>query len=64
MEKGKRYLLFLKATDSPGVYSIVSLNQGKFNIDNLDTKEKELEQKDGQFKTLKQDVLNKFNSRI
>ena len=60
MEKGQKYLLFLKQTDLPGVYSIVSLNQGKFNIDNLDLREKEMELRDEQFKTLKQNVLNKF----
>lgn len=64
MEKGKKYLLFLKKTDIAGVYSIISLNQGKFNIDNLDLKEKDMEKQNHQFKTLKQDVLNKFNKKF
>lgn len=64
MGKGQKYLLFLKETELPGVYSVVSLNQGKFSLDNLDEKELEMEASDQQFKDLKQDVLTRFADQL
>lgn len=64
MEKGNKYLLFLAKTDIPGVYSIISLNQGKFSIDGLDAKENMAEATDEQFKKLKTDALTKFAAQL
>jgi len=66
MEKSKPYLLFLKRTDLEDVYSIMSVNQGKFNIDNTDTKEKEKEKGESgvQYRDLKEDVLKKYKEYL
>ena len=57
MQAGKPYLLFLKVTDI-GAYSIVALNQGKFNVDGADEQERSIEGKDSQFRDLKAKVLS------
>ncbi|OPY57826.1 MAG: hypothetical protein A4E55_01367 [Pelotomaculum sp. PtaU1.Bin035] len=64
MERGKPYLLFLKKIDLKDTYGIMSIDQGKFNIDNTDTKEKEIGQSNIQYKNLKEDVLEKFKQHI
>lgn len=62
MEKGNKYLLFLTETRQPGMYSVISLNQGKFSIDGLDQKEVAEESRNPQFKGLKAEALQKFPS--
>jgi len=66
MEKGKLYLLFLKKLDLKDTYGIMSINQGKFNIDNTDTKEKEKEKGESgvQYRNLKEDVLKKYKDNL
>lgn len=66
MEKGKPYLLFLKKIDLKDTYGIMSINQGKFNIDNTDTKEKEKEKGESgvQYRNLKEDVLKKYKEYL
>lgn len=62
-QKGSKYILMLKKLED-GTYSVISLNQGKFNIDNSDLQEKEQESIDSQFSDLKKKVKNKYNSEF
>ncbi|MFX3631432.1 MAG: hypothetical protein ACE3L7_19815 [Candidatus Pristimantibacillus sp.] len=52
------YVLFLKWDDSRGAYWVNSLEQGKFNLDNQDTKEISVAGSKEQYEKLKEDVLN------
>jgi hypothetical protein len=57
----------LKEGDLPntkGFYSIISLNQGKFNLDNEDKEESEEEGKDQQYKRLKDRVRGKHGAVV
>lgn len=64
MQKGKRYILFAKKIPD-GRYSLIAVNQGKFNIDSKDSKEKEIQDdKDKQFYDLKIDILAKFKDKF
>lgn len=52
------YVLFLKWDDSRGAYWVNSLEQGKFNLDNKDTKEISVAGSKEQYEKLKEDVFN------
>jgi hypothetical protein len=66
LEKNGKYLLFLKQLDSQtfpnmaNFFSIMSVNQGKFNLDKTDSREDQYESKDSQYKSLKLKILKKF----
>jgi hypothetical protein len=72
LQKKSRYILFLKEVDTStysnlsGVYSIISVNQGKFNLDKTDSQESEVEKGDEQYRQLKEKVRKRheadFNS--
>jgi hypothetical protein len=68
MEKKSKYILFLKEVDTAtypnlkGVYSIISVNQGKFNLDKSDSKELDIEKNDGQYRQLKEKVRKRHES--
>ena len=70
LKKNSFYLLFLKQVDAvefpslAGTYSIVAINQGKFNLDKSDKEEEANEQKDDQYKNLKAKVLDKHKALI
>lgn len=64
MQKGKRYILFAKKIPD-GRYSLMGVNQSKFNIEGNDDKEKQWQDdKDTQFKDLKKDILAKFKDEL
>lgn len=46
------------------VYSIISVNQGKFNLDKTDKKEAKVEAEDEQYKNLKQKVMKKYDEQL
>ncbi len=66
LQKNSKYLLFLKKIDPStypnlaDVYSIISINQGKFNADGTDKKELDVEGKNDRYKKLKESTLEKF----
>jgi hypothetical protein len=66
LDKGSKYILFLKEIDASefpnmaGIYSIISVNQGKFNLDKSDKQEETHETKDLQYKSLKEQVRSKY----
>ena len=64
LKKNSSYLLYLKQMREPGRYSIVSVNQGKFNIDKTDKEEEALSEKDKQYRDLKSQVLQKNKSKL
>jgi hypothetical protein len=63
LDSNSNYLLYLKKTDE-GNYSVVAVNQGKFNIDGNDLKEKKHEEENKQYKELKNSVLKENQSII
>ncbi|MCP2728477.1 hypothetical protein [Limnofasciculus baicalensis] len=66
LDKGSKYILFLKEIDASefpnmaGLYSIISVNQGKFNLDKSDKQEEMYETKDLQYKNLKEQIRSKY----
>ena len=64
LQKGKKYIFFLKKVSTHDYYTIMSGNQGKFNIDGSDEKEKEKETEDNQFNQLKKSVLDLYSKEI
>jgi hypothetical protein len=66
LQKNVKYLLFLKEVDTEtypnlaGVYSILSVNQGKFNFDKLDKGETTIEGENEQYRQLKAKVRGKY----
>lgn len=68
--KNAKYLLFLSKVDSTiypnleDTYSIISVNQGKFNLDKTDKKEAKVETDDEQYKNLKQKVMKKYDRQL
>jgi hypothetical protein len=70
MKKSIKYLLFLSELDHKifpnmrGVYSIISVNQGKFNLDRTDSRETELEAEDEQYADLKAKVRKKYEAMV
>jgi hypothetical protein len=66
MEKGKLYVLFLGKAygyEHLDTYSIIAVNQGKFNIDGTDDIEKSHELVNEQYRMLKESVLKKYGNR-
>lgn len=63
MKRTSKYILYLKEA-SPGKYSIIGLDHGKFNIDNTDKKELEFTKKNVQFRQLKDQVLIRFKNSL
>jgi hypothetical protein len=70
LKPNSKYLLFVRELDNKtfpnmaGVYSILSINQGKFNFDNTDTEETDLEAKDKQYAALKAKVRKKYGAMV
>jgi hypothetical protein len=70
LKKGVKYLLFLKEKDVKyfpnfvGVYSIISVNQGKFNFDATDSEETKEEARDPQYADLKAKVRKKYEAIV
>lgn len=62
MQKNNKYLLFLKKYESG--YCIISINQGKFNVDNLDSNEKLIANQYKQYGELTQAVLSKYANKL
>lgn len=68
LKANSAYILFLAKIDAvtfpnlAGVYSIISINQGKFNLDKTDDREQALDIKDQQYKDLKAKVLDKYKN--
>jgi hypothetical protein len=67
LQKNVKYILFLRKTNKenfPGAgdntYGILSINQGKFNLDQKDTTESKEEFKNAQYKSLKSQVSGKY----
>jgi hypothetical protein len=63
MQKGSNYLLFLKKIDGE-MYSILSVTQGKFNIDGTDKEEQTLRKSSEQHANLKSKVMSKYKSAV
>ncbi|NUU77666.1 hypothetical protein [Paenibacillus xylanilyticus] len=57
MQAGYRYVLFLSWDEKHNGYWITSLEQGKFNVDQKDSAERALAEKNLQVKALKEDVF-------
>jgi hypothetical protein len=64
MKKNSIYLLFLKKIDLGEVYCSVSLEQGKYNIDDTDEIEKRMVEKNQQYRELRKAILTKFEEKI
>lgn len=64
LKKNSKYILFLKETQQEGLYSIVAVNQGKFNLDGTDTEEQKVHEAEGQVKVLKDKVLKTYKDKI
>lgn len=70
LKANSAYILFLAKIDTvtfpnlADVYSIISINQGKFNLDKTDDKEQAIEIKDQQYKDLKAKVLDKYKNMV
>lgn len=70
LKANSSYILFLAKIDTvtfpnlADVYSIISINQGKFNLDKTDDKEQAIEIKDQQYKDLKAKVLDKYKNMV
>ena len=64
LKKDSSYLLYLKEMKEKGRYSIISVNQGKFNIDQTDKEEEALSDRDRQYRELKSQVLHKHKSQL
>jgi ribosomal protein L30E len=67
LQKNLKYILFLAKVDTkdyPGAgdntYSILSVNQGKFNLDQKDVTESKEEGKNSQYNALKKQVSEKY----
>lgn len=66
LKKNSSYILFLKEIDGvmfpnlAGKYSIMAVNQGKFNVDKTDLEEQKLERKGDTYTELKVKVLGKY----
>ena len=56
MQTGKKYVLFLKKVENEDFYSIISVYQGKYNIDGLDTDEDKVSNKNPKYSSIKQEV--------
>lgn len=54
----REYELFLQKTDLPGVFGILGVYQGKFNLDGTDNLEKEMELKDPVYGKIKGEILS------
>ncbi len=63
MEKGMRYLLFLKE-DSGWGYIIMGIHQGKFNLDGQDALEKKAVEKNRYYQYLKVTTLEAYKNEI
>ncbi|MCM3714012.1 hypothetical protein M3202_07925 [Alkalihalobacillus oceani] len=61
LQAGAEYILFLKYREGSKSYWINSLNQGKFNIDEKDEMEEELNINNEQYSELKVDVLETYD---
>lgn len=59
LKKNSKYVLYLKKS-SDGSYSIISVTQGKFNLDGTDSEENEKVSKNNQVMQLKDQVLKKI----
>lgn len=59
LKKNSKYVLYLKKS-SNGNYSIISVTQGKINLDDTDSDEKEKATDSPQLKQLKEQVLKKI----
>jgi hypothetical protein len=70
LKPNSKYLLFLQEIDTKTfpnmarVYSILSINQGKFNFDNTDTEETSIEANDEQYADLKAKVKKKYGAMV
>lgn len=70
LKKNTKYLLFLKEVDTAtypnlaGVYSILSVNQGKFNFDKTDAEEASVEGRNEQYRQLKEKVKKKYEALV
>ena len=70
LKKNVKYLLFLKQVDTAtypnlaGVYSIMSVNQGKFNFDKVDSGETNVEGQNEQYRQLKAKVKKKYEAQV
>jgi hypothetical protein len=63
LKKNSSYLLYLAKTDG-GMYGVLGVSQGKFNLDKTDKEEEEFEAKDEQYKELKAKVLEKNKAEL
>ncbi len=70
LKKNVKYLLFLKEVDTAtypnlaGVYSILSVNQGKFNLDKGDDEETKVEERNEQYQKLKAKIRKNYESMV
>lgn len=64
MEEGKKYLLFLKKNDFDEGYWVMSITQGKYNVDGLDEKENAFSKTDDHYQKLKEEVLDKYKTKL
>lgn len=70
LKANSSYILFLAKVEPvtlpnlADIYSIISINQGKFNLDKTDDKEQAIEIKDQQYKDLKAKVLDKYKNMV
>lgn len=70
LKRNTKYLLFLKEVDTAtypnlaGVYRILSVNQGKFNLDKTDDEETGVEERNEQYRQLKAKVRKKYETQV
>jgi len=70
LKANSSYILFLAKIDTvtfpnlAGAYSVISINQGKFNLDKTDDREQTIEIKDQQYKDLKAKILDKYKNIV
>ncbi|WP_139489478.1 hypothetical protein [Brevibacillus dissolubilis] len=63
MEKGKQYLLFLRKVNGEK-FSVIAVNQGKYNIDGTDDGEKEEAKHDESYAKLREKVKSKYKDKF
>lgn len=66
LKKNSSYLLYLKQVDEVAqeMYSVVAVNQGKFNLDKTDREEEAIAQEEQQYSSLKAKVLEKHKDLV
>lgn len=60
--KNNKYVLYLKKVDNKNIYSLISLEYGKYNLDGKDSAETATTDKSQSFKKIKDSAIQKYKS--